>query len=246
MMKQILILWAVPRSISTAFERMMIERGDFTVFDEPFSEYYYFSNNRVANRYDKVTPKEAFNYENILEKILLASYRQSVFVKDMAFHVKQCMTHKFLNNFKNTFIIRHPKFTLPSQFKILPDFTLEETGYEQQYRLFQMLCDMTGTPPIVIDGEDLCNNPELIIKAYSDNVGIPFIPDSLHWQAELPSQLKLWKKWYKNVAESTGFQRYTNITESELILKTKKKVSKAYNFCLPFYEKIFKYRIQVV
>lgn len=32
-----LMLWSVPRSRSTAFYRMMAERGDFTAVHEPFS-----------------------------------------------------------------------------------------------------------------------------------------------------------------------------------------------------------------
>jgi hypothetical protein len=38
-------LWAVPRSrsISTAFERVFVERDDFEVFHEPFSASYYYS-----------------------------------------------------------------------------------------------------------------------------------------------------------------------------------------------------------
>jgi len=32
-----LMLWSVPRSRSTAFFRMMAERGDFSVVHEPFS-----------------------------------------------------------------------------------------------------------------------------------------------------------------------------------------------------------------
>ena len=36
-MNKIVPLWSVPRSISTGFERMMIERGDFKVIHEPFS-----------------------------------------------------------------------------------------------------------------------------------------------------------------------------------------------------------------
>src|SRR6266436_1339441 len=34
---QVLVLWSAPRSRSTAFFRMMIERGDFTAVHEPFS-----------------------------------------------------------------------------------------------------------------------------------------------------------------------------------------------------------------
>lgn len=33
----LLMLWSAPRSRSTAFFRMMAERGDFTVVHEPFS-----------------------------------------------------------------------------------------------------------------------------------------------------------------------------------------------------------------
>lgn len=33
-------LWAVPRSISTAFERVFVERDDFEVLHEPFGDSY--------------------------------------------------------------------------------------------------------------------------------------------------------------------------------------------------------------
>jgi hypothetical protein len=33
-------LWSVPRSISTAFERVFVERDDFEVLHEPFSASY--------------------------------------------------------------------------------------------------------------------------------------------------------------------------------------------------------------
>ena len=38
--------WAVPRSVSTALERVFVERGDFKVFHEPFSVSYYYSPER--------------------------------------------------------------------------------------------------------------------------------------------------------------------------------------------------------
>src|SRR3712207_7439034 len=35
-------LWAVPRSLSTAFERVFVERDDLEVLHEPFSAAYYY------------------------------------------------------------------------------------------------------------------------------------------------------------------------------------------------------------
>ncbi len=40
-MNKIVPLWSVPRSISTGFERMMFERGDFRVIHEPFGYFFY-------------------------------------------------------------------------------------------------------------------------------------------------------------------------------------------------------------
>lgn len=37
-----LCLWAAPRTVSTAFDRMMRQRGDHTVLTEPFSCKYLF------------------------------------------------------------------------------------------------------------------------------------------------------------------------------------------------------------
>ena len=40
-MNPIVFLWAHPRSMSTAIERVMRERGDFECLHEPFLHHYY-------------------------------------------------------------------------------------------------------------------------------------------------------------------------------------------------------------
>lgn len=45
-----LMLWSAPRSRSTAFYRMMTERGDFTGIHEPFSHVAVFSNAEISGR----------------------------------------------------------------------------------------------------------------------------------------------------------------------------------------------------
>jgi hypothetical protein len=51
-------LWAVPRSISTAFERVFVERDDFEVLHEPFSDAYYYGPDRLSDRFADAEPKE--------------------------------------------------------------------------------------------------------------------------------------------------------------------------------------------
>jgi hypothetical protein len=78
-------LWAVPRSISTASERVFVERDDFDVFHEPFSASYYYSEDRLSDRYSNVKLEAGHNYQNVLASIL-ESREGRVFVKDMAYH----------------------------------------------------------------------------------------------------------------------------------------------------------------
>lgn len=86
-------LWAVPRSISTAFERVFVERDDFEVLHEPFSAYYY-GEDRLSDRYADVEPQAENNYERVLANIL--EPRESrVFVKDMAYHAKGVISSGF-------------------------------------------------------------------------------------------------------------------------------------------------------
>ena len=100
-------LWAVPRSISTAFERVFVERVDFEVLHEPFSASYYHSEERCSDRYSDVEPRAEHNYERVLAEVLEPRERR-VFVKDMAYHAKGVMSSRFVSNFANTFIIRDP------------------------------------------------------------------------------------------------------------------------------------------
>jgi hypothetical protein len=70
-----LMLWSAPRSRSTAFYRMMIERGDFTAVHEPFSHVAVFGRADVGGRTLTTAP------EVIAELRSLATTRQ-VFIKE--------------------------------------------------------------------------------------------------------------------------------------------------------------------
>src|ERR687894_3245396 len=89
-------LWSVPRSISTAFERVFVERDDFEVYHEPFGESYYYSEERFSDRYSDEEPRPENNYENVLAR-LLEPHENRVFVKDMAYHVKPLINPEFVS-----------------------------------------------------------------------------------------------------------------------------------------------------
>ncbi len=84
-------LWAVPRSISTAFERVFVERDDFEVLHEPFSASYYYGEDRLSDRFADAEPKAEYSYERVAEDVFRPR-EQRVFLKDMAYHAKKVLS----------------------------------------------------------------------------------------------------------------------------------------------------------
>ena len=232
-------LWAVPRSISTAFERVFVERGDFKVFHEPFSVSYYFSTERRSARYADREPKEEYGYEEVLSK-LLAPYDKPVFFKDMAYYVAGLMTPEFAARFRNTFLIREPRRVISSFHKIWPDFTLEEAGYEELHRLFGYAEEAGEEQPIVVDAADLSEDPEGVIAAYCEALGIPFIPEALSWEPREVPEWEIWEEWHEDAQNSTGIGKLPREP-----VELPEELEEVYRRCLPYYEALHAKRLRV-
>ena len=62
---------------------------------------------------------------------------------------------------------------LVSLYKMWPDFTLEETGYEDLYRLFRYATD-AGEDVAVVDAMTFSENPAGVLAAYCEHLEVPF------------------------------------------------------------------------
>jgi hypothetical protein len=231
-------LWAVPRSISTAFERVFVERGDFKVFHEPFSASYYYSEDRLSDRYVNEEPKAEYNYENVLAR-LFESWERRVYFKDMALHAKGVMTPEFVSRFTNTFIIRNPIPVIASLNRFWPDFTLEETGYELQHRLFSLAVE-NGEEPAIVDAADLTENPEGVVAIYCESLGIFFILEALSWDPRKMPDWEMWAEWHTEAEESTGIKKEPLEDDTEL----PEGLEEVYEHCLPYYEELHEKRLR--
>src|SRR5215204_2492234 len=184
-------LWCVPRSLSTAFERVFVERDDFEVLHEPFSASYYYSEDRLSDRFAEEKPKAENSYERVLASVLERREKR-VFLKDMAYHAKGLISSRFVANFANTFIIRDPKYVLSSLHKMWPDFTLEETGFEQIYNLFRYATEVNGEDVVVVDAMTFSENPAGVLATYCEHLGVSFDPGSLSWKSR---EVRRWDNW---------------------------------------------------
>jgi hypothetical protein len=222
-------LWAVPRSLSTAFERVFVERDDFEVLHEPFSASYYYSQDRLSDRYSEVEPEDQYNYENVLQDVLKPREKR-VFVKDMAYHARGLLSPEFASNFVNSFIIRDPKYVIASLHKMWPDFTIEETGFELIYDLFRYATEVNGEDVVVVDAMSFSENPAGILATYCEHLGVPFDPGSLSWESREVEEWEMWDGWHDEAQRSTGIKRAERRDPT-----LSRDLQQIYEYCLPYY-----------
>ena len=117
-----------------------------------------------------------------------------------------------LKKFHFTFLIRHPRHSIPSYYRctVPPldeitgfyNFKPSEAGYDELRRTFDYLREVghigpsiAGRTPVggttnenpeicVVDADDLLDNPAGIIEAYCKSVGIDYDPSMLNWNTD--------------------------------------------------------------
>lgn len=194
------MLWSAPRSRSTAFFRMMAERGDFTVVHEPFSYLAEFG-------YAEVGGVRVTSAPDLFTAIRSLARTTPVFAKETTGrrYPEVLAEPAFLAaDAVHTFLIRHPRETIASYHAMSPDAPLHKIGFESQYEIFVAVRRLTGREPVVMDSGDMVRRPAATVAAYCAMVGIDFRPDALHWQAVSRPEWEPSRQWHADVAASTG------------------------------------------
>ncbi|EHK98052.1 hypothetical protein M7I_6100 [Glarea lozoyensis 74030] len=143
---------------------------------------------------------------------------------------------EILRQFHFTFLIRHPRHSIPSYWRctIPPldkvtgfyNFMPAEAGYDELRRVFDFLrkdkhvgpvlagkgvCEKNDVSITVIDADDLLDNPEGIISAYCKEVGIDYSPKMLIWDTEEDHQrardaFEKWRGFHDDAINSTSLK----------------------------------------
>jgi hypothetical protein len=142
-----------------------------------------------------------------------------------------------LKQFQFTFLIRHPRRAIPSYYRCtIPPldevtgfyhFMPNEAGYEELVRLFDYLLE-TGIVDrdqlVVIDADDMLDNPEKTIRQYCEKTGIDFKPEMLDWNDDDKSHARQafekWNGFHNDAIKSSSLKprthaQKTSTTESE-------------------------------
>lgn len=134
---------------------------------------------------------------------------------------------ELLSGFHFTFLIRHPRHSIPSLYECSTPpksfmtgwhgFKAEDAGYKEMRRLFDYLTRIgqigsnSNNEICIVDAEDLLAHPEEIVEKFCVSVGIHFDRDMLRWDTEKDQQraqdaFKNWAPFHDAVLKSTSLK----------------------------------------
>lgn len=218
---KIIYLFSAPRSLSTAFLRMMESREDFTIYNEPTIPLYYkdFEEEEFIDYFIEGGP---VSFEEVKTNIYSSLKKQNVFIKDMSYssYHYSFVDKDFISDPSVFFVVlvRNPHHSLLSCYKkesfLYPEIN-EVLGLKRVYEEYELLKKANPNGVKIVFSEQLYKNPRDVMTAYCDCLDIPFTEKAFHWNKltsndqvnEIWNQYK--KKevtfnWYDNALNSTG------------------------------------------
>lgn len=213
-MQPIIALWSHPRSMSTATERLMRERGDLDCLHEPFMYDYYVHRQRREMPHFEAQEDHPTRYEDIRDMLLARAEAGPVFFKDMSYYVMPHILEDraFNDRLRSSFLIRNPLASVASYYRLDPDLTLEEVGLAAQWRHYEGLVEQGKTPP-VIRAEDVRGDPQGTMAALWQRLGLPYRAEAFDWQRDTPEDWAQVEGWHADVSRSREIRP---LTEAEL------------------------------
>lgn len=243
---RILALWSAPRSRSTAFLRMMDERGDRAVLHEPFSQLADFGVSRVG-AVGGAGGVEVRSESALITAIRSAADARPVFFKDTTdFHYPGLLADgAFLRDAVHTFLIRSPGEVIASHYALNRDLRRDDVGIARLSEIHDAVAEAGGRPPVVVDSDDLIADPEATVRAYCAAVGIPFIAEALSWRAKTLPEWGSTLRWHEKTARTTGFVAAPPRPGALDEIAASPLLTGYLEFHRPYYEKLRRNRVRV-
>ena len=253
-----ILLWASARTLSSVFARSIRELPSVKVFFEPSGGVFYGGPGKRTKESDPkkilIGDPRAFNDEyQVVHDRLLAPYEgfDAVFIKDMAYFVEgryEDYIQGPFANFKHTFLIRHPRKVAISKYKGCQEteFDFVYPGIRQLYELFRVVQQIDPNP-LVLDADDLLENPKEMMQLYCSSTGLPFTEDMLTWE---PGAIEEWNHgrkydiWHRTAMYSSGFIKPKS-SAPESLSEYPKIVEECIQDSLPYYEAMYQVRVRL-
>lgn len=211
--------WSGPRNVSTALMRSFAQRRDTRAVDEPLYGHYLATTGAPHPGRDELVELLETDATKVVDDVILGPCdRDVLFLKQMVHHLTPDLDLAFLDRCVNVLLIRDPAEVIASLVHQLPEPAMRDVGLERQTALFEDL-HARGQEPPVLDARQLLLDPEHVLRALCDRVGVPWEAAMLSWPPGPQPEDGIWARyWYDNLHRSTGFapyrQRSTDVPDS--------------------------------
>jgi len=241
----LIALWCHPRSMSTAMERMMRARGDVTCFHEPFMYHYYLGENRGRFPHFHPDPQMPRTYEDICAMLVETASKGPVFFKDMSYYVvPRVFTDAPLRGrLTNVFLVRDPRRSIASYYKLDPQMSLEEIGLEALFRHADHIARQDGKWPLVLEAEQVQTNPAAAAEALFEAAGLDPAPHALN--LDLAGQPEDWERvadWHTDALANDHIRPAETLPDADAVFEQAAEVAPHLRGMLahhwPFYVKL--------
>lgn len=234
-------MWSGPRNISTAMMRAWENRPDCQVSDEPLYAHYLAHTGLDHPGREDVVAAGDTDWRRVVNSLTgpAPGNAQVWFQKHMTHHLLAHIGREWIVALRNVLLIRDPREVVASYVKSRATVTPDDIGLPQQVALYDQLCDVNATPPI-IDAGDFLRAPAAHLRALCDWLEIAFDERMLSWPAGARASDGVWAPhWYAHVWQSTGFQAPVN--REVLLTKADAEVAET---CLPHYRRLYALRLR--
>jgi hypothetical protein len=182
------------------------QRSDCRVVDEPFYAAYLQATGLDHPMRDEVLASQSQDYQTALAE-LSKPVEGLQYEKHMTHHIEPDWRFDWLADFVSVFLIRHPARVIASYAAKRENPTLDDIGFKQQFDVFQQVRAL-GQEPVILDSYEVRVDPERSLSHLCAQIGIPFDPAMLRWQAGPKAYDGVWAAhWYGAVHSSTGFAK---------------------------------------
>ncbi len=259
-----IFLWTAPRCVSTAFEFSFRTLPNAMVIHEPYNvPYYAYAENPTWTKYAG-TRSTTGTYKDV-EDALLGTYsgKDIIFTKCFAYTLGgkfDTLLKDSMKDFVHTFLIRDPAKAVASSFR---NFSSHEAwskvrqngdlGFHQLRDLYNFVKENITPNPVVVDADDLLENPEGMLNAYCKEVGVEFKEGMTRWESGSMKTKEFLEqkggrveslKWHESAFQSTGISK--SVAHSDVIQEVESfpnEVKQCIEDFRGVYDEMYKFRL---
>lgn len=249
--KRRLMIWAPPRSRSTALERSLSRHSQAMTMHELFTEPFLME--RSPHNYQKIIDGQAAqsvqascgaSYKTALEVLATDFSSQSkpfLVAKELSCYFDQeQITDEWLLRFRHVVLVRDPLETLKSFYRVSVEgdkpssyFDVSEAGFRECFMILDRLHSIGAECEALEADSDLMKHPEETLRRVCNLADVKFEKSMLAWEAKELASWQKFRGWHDDVSNSTGFQAIEKPP-----LEYPKEVFAGAARCRPFYDAI--------